>query len=119
MAEERRFSERRKFGYYMRVMDNNTQELIGYLANISPRGFKLDSTKSIMVNKDYALRLDLTMEISERPYIIFVARARWSRPDLIDPFAHNDGFQIVSISPRDEEIFNRIVAKYGTPESKW
>ena len=119
MKDERRLTERRKFGYYMRVMDNNTGELVGYLADISPRGFKLDSKQALLVSKDYSLRLDLTPEISDKPYIIFVARAKWSQPDLMDPYAHNDGFQIVSIAPRDEEIFQRIVAKYGTPKSKW
>lgn len=119
MADERRFSKRRKFGYYMRVVDNNTQELLGYLADISPRGFKLDSTKPLIVNKDYTMRLDLTPEISERPYIVFVARTKWSQPDSTDPFAHNEGFQIVNMTPHDEVIFQRLVDKYGTPESKW
>jgi hypothetical protein len=119
MTDERRFDERRKFGYYMRVVDTNTQEPVGYLADISPRGFKLDSKQALMINKDYTLRLDLTPEISDKPYIVFVARAKWSHPDSFEPNAHNDGFQIVSISARDEEIFQRIVAKYGSPENKW
>jgi len=103
----------------MRVTDNNTHELVGYLSDISPRGFKLDSQKALTANKDYALRLDLTAEISDKSYIAFVARARWNQPDPIDPFGHNEGFQIVNISPYDQEIFQRIVEKYGTPESKW
>lgn len=119
MKDERRFTARRKFGYYMRVMNNNSGELVGYLADISPRGFKLDSKQALQVNQDYTLRLDLTSEISDKPYIIFVARARWSQPDVNDPYMFNDGFQIVTISPRDEEIYQRIVVKYGTPEPKW
>ena len=67
----------------------------------------------------WAPGLDLTAEISEKPYIVFVARTKWTQPDSTDPYAHNDGFQIVNIAPRDEEIFQRIVAKYGTPETKW
>lgn len=119
MNDERRLTERRKFGYYMRVMDNNTGELVGYLADISPRGFKLDSKQALNVNKDYSFRLDLTPEISDKPHIAFVARAKWSQPDSNDPYMYNDGFQIVSITPRDEEIYQRIVVKYGSPESKW
>jgi len=119
MADNRRLDERRKFGYYMRVLDNSTQELVGYLADISPHGFKLDSKQALQVNKDYSFRLDLTAEISEKPYIVFVARTKWTQPDSTDPYAHNDGFQIVNIAPRDEEIFQRIVVKYGTPETKW
>jgi hypothetical protein len=119
MPDERRNIKRRKFGYYMRVTDNNTQELVGYLSDISPRGFKLDSQKPLTSNKEYALRLDLTAEISNKSYIAFIARAMWVQPDPINPNEHNEGFQIVSISPNDQEIFQRIVEKYGTPESKW
>ena len=103
----------------MRVVDNNTHELVGYLADISLRGFKLDSKQALLIDKDYSLRLDLTPDISEKPFIVFVARTKWSQPDATDPFGHNDGFQIISIAPRDEEIFRRIVEKYGTSESTW
>lgn len=103
----------------MLVTDNNTHDLVGYLADISPGGFKLDSQKPLTVNKDYALRLDLTPEISDKSHITFVARALWTRPDPIDPGDFNEGFRIVSISSSDQGIFQRIVEKYGTPESKW
>jgi hypothetical protein len=119
MMDERRFNKRRKFGYYMRVVDNNTHALIGYLSDISSRGFKLDSKHALVVDRDYALRLDLTSDISEKPFIVFVARTKWSQPDSTDPFGHNVGFQIISIAPQDEKIFQRIVEKYGTPESTW
>jgi len=119
MRNERRILERVKFGYYMRVVDNNTHELVGYLSDISPRGFKLDSQKALTINKDYALRLDLTSEIANEPYIVFVARAMWGQPDPINPNEYIQGFQIVNISPNEQKIFRRIVEKYGTPESKW
>ena len=119
MTDERRLNKRRRFGYYMRVIDNFTSELVGYLTDISPRGFKVDSQKPLIVNKDYTLRLDLAPDISDRSFIIFVARSRWSQPDPVDPNSNVQGFQITNISPHDEEIFNRMLEKYGTPERKW
>ena len=119
MDDERRISQRRKFGYYMPVTDNNTHELVGYLSNISPRGFKLDSKKALAVNKEYTLRLDLTPEISDKSYISFRALAMWEHADPMDPFGHVEGFQIVNISPYEKEIYQRIVEKYATPESNW
>jgi hypothetical protein len=103
----------------MRVIDNNTKEILGYLSDISPRGFKLDSRKALTINKDYALRLDLTTEIVNKSHIIFIARAMWSQPDPINPNEYIHGFKIVSISPYEQEIFQRIVEKYSKPESKW
>lgn len=119
MPNERRVNKRRKFVYYMRVIDNTTSELIGYLTDIGPRGFRLDSQKPLIVDKDYSMRLDLTPEVSDRSFITFVARVKWSQLDSTDPNLNIGGFQILKISPHDEEIFNRIVERYGTPERKW
>ena len=119
MIDERRTTKRRKFGYYMRVINNTTSELAGYLSDISSRGFKLDSQKPLLVNKDYTLRLDLTPDISDRSFILFIARSKWSQPDPLDPNSNIQGFQVISISPHDEEIFIRILEKYGTSERNW
>jgi hypothetical protein len=119
MREERRTQKRRKFGYYMQVFDHDTLNLIGYLSDISPQGFKLDSRKPLTVNKDYALRLDLTAEIAKKPYIGFIARVIWSRPDPMNPNEFVQGFKIITISPHEQEIFNIIVQKYGKAESIW
>jgi len=116
MADEKRNVSRRKFGYYMRVVDNISSELVGYMADISPRGFKLDSPKPVTVNKDFTLRLDLTPDISDRSFIIFIARCKWSSTDPYDPTTYVEGFQVMNISARDEEIFNRILEKYGVPQ---
>jgi hypothetical protein len=118
MPNERRISNRRKFGYYMPVVDNSTREVIGYLSDISSRGFKLESPKSILINNVYHLRLDLTAEVSKRSNITFFAKVMWSQPDPINPYDYIHGFQIVSITPEEQTIFEHIVQKYGIAESK-
>jgi hypothetical protein len=119
MEEERRNTKRRQFGYYMRVVNNSDSSLVGYLADICPGGFGLDSPSRLVVNKEYNLRLDLTPEVSERPFINFIACVKWSQTDVSDPGSYVEGFQITKISPHDEIIFNRILEKYGKPESNW
>jgi len=119
MSDERRNLKRSKFAYYMQVFDDQNQQVLGYLADISAKGFQLDIPKEIPVNQEYVLRLDLTAEISEKPFITFTARCRWSRPDSSDPFSHNAGFQVVSIAHHDDIIFQRIVEKYGSPKTLW
>ena len=115
MSFEQRIDNRRKFGYYMRAFDNNTNEILGYLSDISPRGFKLDGQKALKINNDYAIRLELTTEVSDTPHIVFIARALWSRSDPISPNDYVGGFRIISISTHEHTIFNRIFEKYGTP----
>ena len=111
--DDRRHLERKDFSYYMRLVDNDTQDLVGHLVDISSGGFKLDSQSPIPINKDFRLRMDLTREVADKPAMVFVARSKWCEVDPLDPFIYNVGFQLVNISPADLEIFNRMMAKYG------
>jgi hypothetical protein len=112
--DERRRLERKKFSYYMRLIDSDTQEMVGHLADISTGGFKMDSQNPIPLNKDFRFRMDLTSEVANKPSMVFVARSKWCEVDPLDPFIYNVGFQLVNISPGDIDIFNRMMEKYGT-----
>jgi hypothetical protein len=97
----------------MRLVDNDTQELVGHLMDLSSGGFKLDSQKPIPPNKDFRLRMDLTSEVANKPTMVFVARSKWCQQDPLDPFVYNVGFQLINISPSDLNIINRMIEKYG------
>ncbi len=116
MPKDKRKDKRRKFGYYMRVTDDTTHEVVGYLSDVSPRGFKLECRTPLVVKKEYTLRLEMTYELADQPYISLEARALWSQPDPITPNEYIEGFKIVRISASDEVIFQRIVEKYSKPE---
>ena len=111
---ERRKLERRDFSHYLRLMNENTGELVGHLADISTGGFKLDSKKPISPNLDFLLRMDNTSDIAEKDHLVFKARSRWCQPDAVDPALYNVGFQLIEIAPEDIEIFLRIFEKYGS-----
>ena len=117
MPERRRLA-RRNFSYYMRVMNDATNELVGHLADISTGGFKLDCQKPVQPNTDFLLRIDLTPEIASKEFMVFAARSRWCRADRFDPTSFNVGFQITTMSPGDLEIFVRMFEKYGTKLSE-
>ena len=112
--DERRRLERKDFSYYMRLVDDDTQNILGHLVDISSGGFKLDSQKPIPVDKDFRLRMDLTGEVANKPFMVFVARSKWCEVDPLDPFVYNVGFQLINIAPSDLEIINRMIEKYGT-----
>jgi hypothetical protein len=111
--DERRHRERKDFSYYMRLVNNDTHDLVGHLVDISSGGFKLDSQEPIPVNKDFRLRMDLTSEVATKPAMVFVARSKWCEVDPLDPFIYNVGFQLINISPSDLDIINRMMEKYG------
>ena len=111
---ERRNLKRRKFAYYMRVLDDGTLKLIGHLSDISTKGFKIDTQNPIAPGLKFRLRMDLTSEVSNKSHILFSAVTRWCRLDPTDPFIQNVGFEITDISTEDSAIYQRIVDKYGT-----
>jgi hypothetical protein len=115
MQDERRKNDRRRFAYYMPVIDNRTQQCLGYLSDISAEGFKLDSQKKVVINADYTMRLDLTSEISRKSDIVFLARAKWSQADPLNPSDYVHGFQIVNIRPDEYAVYKQIVEKFGHP----
>ncbi len=110
---EKRTVKRRSFSYYMQAVDNETQKPLGYLADISANGFRLDCKQSLPTEHDYVLRLDLTNDVASKAFMIIGARTKWCRIDELDPFVYNIGFQLVSVLPEDAAIFQRIVEKYG------
>jgi hypothetical protein len=112
--DDRRRLDRKDFSYYMQLFDHDTQELVGHLADISSGGFRIDSLSPIPPNKDIRFRLDLTSEVADKPFMVFVASSKWCKVDPLDPFCYNVGFQLINISPGDLEIFNRMIEKYGT-----
>jgi c-di-GMP-binding flagellar brake protein YcgR len=111
---ERRKTKRRSISYYMRIIDVDANELIGHLADISMQGLMMDSQKALPEGKKYKLRLNTTSDVADKDFIEFEARTKWCQLDPLDPGLFDVGFEIVSIKPRDGEIVQHIVDKYGS-----
>ncbi len=107
---ERRTTPRKEFSLYIRVLDDDTQEQIGHIVEVSPDGFKLETSTSLPVNKEYYLRVELTPELADRPFIVFIARTKWCKIGIVPNLFHC-GFQIIEIMPDDKEIFLNILKK--------
>lgn len=118
MESERRSAKRKKFTYYMRVLDAGTLQLIGYLTQISEVGIQVDSEKPLPVNTNFKLRVDLTGEIANKTMMVFNGRSKWCRLDPMEPNSYNIGFEVILLSRDDTEIFNRMIEKYAR-ESNW
>jgi hypothetical protein len=115
MLEQRQLV-RRKFSYYMLVIDDTTGELVGHWTDISPGGFRLESLKPIPKDKDFRFRIDLTSEIANKSYMVFSARSRWCQKDAFDPNLYIVGFQVAKLPPDDFRIFKSMFEKYGSEE---
>jgi hypothetical protein len=111
---ERRTAPRKKFSFYMRVLNDDTQEMLGHMVEVGALGLQLETSMPLPLQKDYYLRLELNSEVADRPYMVFIACTKWCKMDDIEPNLYRVGFEIVEIMPDDKEIFLRILAKYGS-----
>jgi len=110
---DRRRQRRRKFTYYMQVVDANTLQGIGYLLDISLTGVKIDTRKPLRVNSVYNLRIDLTPEMANKTYMVFSGRICWCEEDKFEPNSYVAGFEVSTRSREDTSIFQRMYDQYG------
>lgn len=97
----------------MRVLNDDTQELLGHMVEISSVGLKLETIAPLPIDKDYYLRLELTADLADLPYIVLIARTKWCEQDTIELTLYRVGFELVEIMPEDRDIFVRILEKFG------
>jgi hypothetical protein len=98
----------------MQFLNDRTGELVGDLADISPEGFRLEGSRPVPLNREFAFRIDLPPGVSQRSSMVFTARSRWCQPNPIDSRLYDSGFEIVAIDPRDSHAFQLICERYGS-----
>ena len=109
---DRRKIKRRYLLYYSRVFDAKTGDLIGNLVDITALGAMLVSERPIPVDTVFRLKLELSEDVADKPFLEFTAKSLWSQPDIA-PGSYNTGFQMLDIAPHDMEIIQRIIDAYG------
>ena len=110
---ERRHTQRKKFGFYMRVLDDETEKTAGHLVEVSVDGFRLETSTPFPLQKEYHLHMELTPDISDKLFMFFAGKVKWCKPDSVMPDLCHVGFQMTSISEHDREIYQRLLDTYG------
>jgi hypothetical protein len=111
---DRRKRTRRALSLYLRFINNRTGEPVGDLADASRDGFMLESVKPIPLNAEFSFRVDLPAEISEKTFMIFTARSRWSRRDPVDGRLYDTGFEVLKMDASDIRAFELLFDRYGS-----
>lgn len=112
MNSDKRIFKRRHLIYYLRVFNQQDQQLLGHLVDITPEGIMLMSEAPLPVEATYALRMDLPADTFGKDMVEFEARALWTRPD-VNPSFHDTGFQLTQVAEADERIIKRLITEYG------
>jgi hypothetical protein len=113
-GHERRRFRRQMLAYYLPVLDNKTQEILGHLVDISPAGFMIDAKLPVQNRMEYDLRFDFMEDIAGRASLEFKARNKWCSQNSITPFVYNAGFEITDIPLDSIDVVKRIGEKYAS-----
>ena len=104
--QDRRHSKRRELTFYLHAFDRSNEQLLGYVANISPGGVMLIGGKPIEANTSVHFELRLPVEVRGRRHVDFEATSKWSRKEGEEFFS--SGFELGEISPEGFEIIRHV-----------
>ena len=109
---EKRNLKRRHLIYYLRIMDQETNELLGHLVDITSEGIMLISEAPLPLNKVFHLRMMLPKEIIGKEVLEFSAQSLWSKKD-INPDFYDTGFKLIDLIEADARRVDQLIHHFG------
>jgi hypothetical protein len=94
----------------MKVFNNDTDDLVGFLVNITTEGMMLSSDAAIETDTVFSLRVALPEEIKGNKEITLPAKSIWCDQD--EPPLYNTGFQFQDTEKKDIRIIEKIMKKF-------
>jgi hypothetical protein len=110
VATQRKFP-RMPLKVYLKLFDQKTGELIGYLVDVNSQGLLVTSEASIETNVMFRLRLELPTEIEGSLSFLFSATTIWSEKDRETTF-YNTGFRLENVTDKDKKIIEGVIEKF-------
>ena len=108
--EKRKKSERKCLKVYLKVVNVETDQLFGYMVDITDKGLMLTSEQPVATKASFRLRVDLSSQIEGRNEFDLSAQSMWSEKDDESGF-YNTGFLFIDISPEDLKIIDQMIDK--------
>ena len=114
MGEKRRLS-RRNLRHQLMVLDRETDELVGYLVDITTEGMMLTCKKPVNAEGTFNLKMLLPDKIKGSRQISFVAQNIWYRKDTSSGF-YKTGFRLREISNGSKEAIQVLIQVFGASD---
>jgi hypothetical protein len=116
---EGRHTQRRLIIYYLRVYEQDSGKLLGYLADLTTKGLMVISDEKVRVGKTSRLKMDLPKKMKGTKQLIFKAKARWCKPD-VNPGFFNTGYRMLNLSKEDAQTIDVLIRDflYEEPEEE-
>ncbi len=104
--------KRRHLIYYLEVFNDETDELLGYIVDLTVNGLKMVSREEIKPKQDFRLRLILPEEYCKAGQVVFDARSMWCSPD-VNPDFYAAGFSAPDLSQETRRMFMIMINQVG------
>jgi c-di-GMP-binding flagellar brake protein YcgR len=113
MKEKRKFARRRP-NYYLKVLDESTQELKGSLVDISQAGMMLAGRQPIKVDAVHTFRMALPDSLQGERQVVIKARSVWCNQDIDSDFFdyYSAGFEFDNPAPSIREVIDKSTRSY-------
>lgn len=111
--EERRKLARKYLSYFSRVIDPNTERLLGYLVDLTTGGALMIGNIPLQQDEVLTMRIDLPEELSPQEQLNLTARVVWVVPD-IDPELYRTGLQMVEIESSDLDLLEQLLSNFAS-----
>ena len=113
---DERILNRQHLFFYLEVYNDETDELLARLVDISADGMKLISQQKVPENKTFRLRMKLPEVYYNKKTLIVEATSLWSRKD-INPDFYVVGMKVKNLSLEAFNTISELIAKAGFNET--
>jgi hypothetical protein len=105
---EKRTLKRWHLIFYLRVFDEPTGSLVGYVVDISTKGMMLISDQPIPLNQDFKLWLEVPEDDGRRVKVSLKARSLWNQRD-VNPDFFDTGFCLLEATAEQMHKIQLII----------
>ncbi len=112
IKKDQRRAQRRHLIYYLKVIDKETDQPLGFLVDITTRGMMLMSETPIESNKLFHLKILLQTELSEKQYLNFEAKSKWCKNGINSDF-YDTGFELIDVDVSEFKEIEEIIDALG------
>jgi hypothetical protein len=114
MTEARRLPRRYLF-FYLRVFDQVTGNLLGYLSNINNEGIMLTSDMPLEKGTELEMKMTVPGNIEENNMIHFNAKVVWCEKDEQTNY-YDSGMSLTNISDKNEILIKNLITRFTKHE---
>ena len=114
MEDSRKFPRRYLF-FYLRVFDQISGNLLGYLSNINQEGIMLTSDLPYEPGTRLEMKMIVPGNVSENNMIHFGAEVIWCKKDEQTNY-YDSGMRLTDISHKNEELIKNLITRFTKPE---